>query len=152
MSKATITRSAQRKPAPPKPPHKPTFPQREPAKVVGLPGTEPANHEVLRLKHKKTFGLLTWGIVFLIVAVTLMAREQIMAAYSYVRLEADERALAKLGAEYCTRPLLGIPEWKCTANELDCFTVPPESVIRFYEEQARAENKWRATQCLPLIQ
>jgi hypothetical protein len=145
---AKITRSA--KPAP-KPPHKPNFPKRDPAKIHTLPLATPPNHQALHIHTPRKFSFLSWGILGVCILIGAFTYRWFIAAYEYVHFQADERALAVLAKEYCTRPLLTVVEAPCTTGELDCFTEPQAALLKRYELQARGENLWRAEQCMPLM-
>lgn len=95
--------------------------------------------------------VLSWGILIVCIAMGAFFYQRILDAAGWVHLQASERAYAELGADLCRQPLLTVPEYTCTAGELDCYTVGQEAVIRRYEAQARGANEWRAERCLPLL-
>jgi hypothetical protein len=144
---ARITRPAK----PPARPHKPGFPIRKPALVKAADAAvAPINTGKVRAVYTN-HGWLMWGIMGLCAVTGVLFRDAIAAGVGYVILEDHERRLGMIGADICTRPLMTIPEYTCTAGELDCFTVAQEAVIRRYQEQAEAHNLWQAEACIPLM-
>jgi len=147
MPPTKITRSAKQAPKP----AKPTFPVRKPALVKAADAVvAPINSGKVQAVYTRQ-GWLMWGIMGLCMAIGIFFWEQINSGFQWVRLEANERVYVDLGRETCKRPLMTIPEYTCTAGELDCFTVAQEAVIKRYEAQARAHNLWQAESCIPLM-
>lgn len=143
-----ITRSA--RPAPK--PHKPVFPIRKPALVTAAQAeaVQPINAGKVKAHYTRQ-GWLMWGIMGLCAVLGIFFSQQIIAAVSWVHLQASERAYVDVGRDACLQPLLHVPEYTCTAGELDCFTKAQEVVIKRYEQQARDRNMWQAERCIPLM-
>lgn len=134
---AKVTRSAQ-------PATGPVHPERKRAKIVGLPASDnfvPAGSRVhgewmpwfLRVMRYGSFTALL-----------------LSALWGFTWLDRTVKR-AEVAIDYCTRPLLKVPEYVCPDTALNCYTVPQQAVIAIYEEQTRKENAWRAEHCLPVM-
>lgn len=110
---------------------------------------EPINRSKARAHYvgPRLGKVLSWGILFLCMAIGIVFYRSILGAAEWVHLEASERGYADLGQDVCLMPLLAAPEYTCT----DCFDTEQDLLIQRYEAQARGFNEWRAERCLPLM-